>query len=198
MIRNFKLSTFYVVIIVVLIVIILFMRSCSPTTDCPEQGKPITTVDTVYVDKIVPHKVYIPGITKYIPGDTVYIKDIDTTAVLNDYFAKRVYDDTIKLEGLGYVLIKDTISQNKIISRITDGKYKIPVIIKETIIPIKPKNQVYVGIDFIGGPPNLLNYVGPSLTLKTKKDKMYSIGAGINSSGYVNYSLRIGWKIKFK
>lgn len=197
---NFSERTLCYIVIVVLIIVILFLRSCSPTpTNCPEGGKPVIvkTTDTVWVkgkDSII----YKPEKVIYIPGPETF-KDVDTLAILKDYFAKRVYSDKIKIDSFGYVFLTDTVSQNQIVSRKVKLDYKIPVITNTTTITIPPKlrNQVYVGINIGGNLEQPVNYLGPNFVLKTKKDKMYNLGVGIGNGG-LNYNVGTAWKIKLK
>jgi len=195
---KFTGNSFYLIVIAVLVVVIIFLRSCGPG---PEIGEPIitTTIDTVYVDKPIEKKVYVPAIKIKVPGDPIYIiEKADTAAILKEYFSKNVYEDKIQLDSFGYILVRDTISENKITSRITEGKYTIPTINKTTTIqlPYKPKTQVYAGIDIAVGSPAGLTYFGPRLILKTKKDQMYAIGAGFNPAGGLQYQFGTAWKIK--
>lgn len=177
------------------------MRSCEPKPEF-KGGDPIviTKIDTVWTEKTIIKRVYTPGETVTIPGPPTY-KDIDTTAILQDFFAKRIYEDTIKFDTLGYVLVKDTISQNKIISRETSGKYYYPVVNKETttIIPPKSVNQLYVGFNIQGSKQEPINYFGPDFTLKTKKDRIYELGIGYDpyrNQGVGKFGTK--WKIKIK
>lgn len=205
---NFKnlLSTkngFYLTVIAVLVIIILLQRSCKSDIPCPEGGKPVITVkvDTQYVTKQVNKPVYVPGETEYLPGtvDSFY-KDVDTAAILQDFYATRVYRDTIAIDSIGYAYITDTISKNKIESRWFSANYKLPIITKETtvVIPPKAKTQVYAGFEGVVNRNEPLSYFGPTLTLKTKKDGMYTLGAGYDLNGGVSIKAGILWKIKLK
>ena len=203
--KNFKFTTngFYLMIIAVLVIIILLQKGCSPKVPCPDGGEPITTVkiDTEYVDKVVVKPVYKPGETQYLPGliDTI-TTPIDTTAILKDYLATRIYSDTLKIDSIGFVYVSDTVSKNEIQARSFVANYKIPII-KETIttvIPPKPKNQLYIGAEGIGSKREPISYFGSTLVLKTKKDAMYTAGAGYSLNQ--GFSLKAGvlWKIKLK
>lgn len=203
--KTFKFTTngFYLAIIAVLVIIILLQKACTPKFPCPDGGEPITTVviDTQYVDKVVTKPVYKPGETQYLPGriDTIPA-DVDTTAILKDYLATRIYNDTIKVDSIGFVYLVDTVSRNEILARSFKANYKIPLI-KETIttiIPPKPKNQLYVGVEGIGNKQEPISFFGSTLVLKTKKDAMYTAGAGYSVNQ--GFSLKAGvlWKIKLK
>jgi hypothetical protein len=106
---------------------------------------------------------------------------------------------SIKIDSFGYVFLTDTITQNQIDSRKVKLDYKIPVITNTitNTITLPPKTQLYVGFDIMGNKTNPVSYFGPSVILKTKKDKMYNLGVGMGEGGA---SLKLGtaWKIKLK
>src|SRR5690606_27796713 len=95
---SLKRDTYYLLIIAALIIVILLMRSCGPRIDCPDGGEPIieTKIDTIYQEKIVERKIYVPSPADTVPGPTEY-KDIDTLAILKDFYTKFIYEDTIKI-----------------------------------------------------------------------------------------------------
>lgn len=175
------------------------MRACSPSPiTCPEIKPQTVKIDTIWIkgdDSIVyrpkPYKVYLPS-------DTVYI-DVDTLAILKDYFSKVVYQDTIKLDTIGYLLVRDTISQNRIQNRKVIENYQIPIVTKTVTnnVIIPAKTQLYIGFEVAGNKKNPINYFGPNLTLKTKKDQLYSLGTGLSTEG-INYKIGTSWKIKLK
>jgi len=194
---------FYIIIIAILACIILLQRACTPVVKCPEGGKPRTVIirDTQYITKIVEKIVYRPGAVKYLPGEKIYVQmPVDTVAILKDYFASRVYNDTIAIDSIGFAYIQDTVSRNQIIARVLSAEYKIPVVIERvtTIVPPVEKNQVYIGIEAAGNKKQPISYFGPSLVLKTKKDKMYTAGVGYTIEQGFGVKAGVLWKIKLK
>lgn len=197
------------IIIICLVIVILLLKMCSPKPPV-KPGDDIKVKGKKYV---VLHRIidtqYIPK-TKivYKPGETIYVEkpiyidvpvDVDTGAILKDYYAKRVYKDTIKLEdSLGTIALVDTIQENKIKGRLFKSNIN-QIVIKDSIIVEKPSvNQVYVGgvigVDRVVG----INFFGPSLVLKTKTDNMYSLGFGINNNRTTSVQLGALWKIKLR
>jgi hypothetical protein len=129
---------------------------------------------------------------RYKPGKTIVIETtievpvptkVDTQAILKDFYTKRIYVDTFNfVDSLGRIVIKDTISENKIASREYDVKIR-EKIIKETItVKEKPKNQWYLGGSANLNSVNLIGSVGSSILLKNKKDKIYILGLGVSPS----------------
>lgn len=160
-------------------------------------------VDTFYKF----HRTYVN-----VPGKTIYVdkpiyievpKIVDTMAILKDYYAKRIYKDTLILEdNAGKVIVLDTISQNKILNRVysADIATKTIIIDSTKYISSPLKNQLYAGFNVGFDKKELLSISG-GLVLKTKKDKMYQAGAGIinKTEGVAPYVYGgLYWKIKFK
>ncbi len=210
-IKNLNLTSlkldFKTLIIIVLILVILLMKMCTPK---PQPGNTIKVGGKKYqVIKTVTDTQYIRKTkTVYKPGETIYVekpiyvdvpKDVDTSEILKDYYAKYVYKDTIKLEdSLGMVTLTDTIQKNKIVGR----KFKSDInqiVIKDSIFLKEiPKNQLYVGT-VIGADRKVgFNHFGPTFVLKTKSDNMYSLGLGLNNNFTTSLQLGIYWKIKLK
>jgi hypothetical protein len=197
------LNKLYLIIIGVLILIIILLRSCSPNNvggDCQPITKTVIKTDTIW--KVTKgDTLYVPGVTKYLPGKIQYINSkIDTTEIIKDFFSKVYYGDTIKLDNYGFILVKDTITQNRILSRNIEYNYKFPTIEKTITnnITSPPKNQFYIGLELGGSKLQPINYLGANLLLKTKKDKLYNIGAGVMPNTGIEYKIGTAWKIKIK
>lgn len=196
------------ILIIVLIILILFMRMCEPGDKKPGSqitvdGKGYTiikrTVDTQYVKTT--QTVYKNGKTIYV-DKPIYINvptNADTGLILKDYFAKYTYKDTLKLkDSLGYVTIIDTITKNKILNRTFNANINKVIVKDFMIVEPDPKNHLYlggvVGLDKV----NLVNFVGPSVVLKTKKDKVFTVGVGYSNAKTISFQLGTYWRLKFK
>lgn len=132
--------------------------------------------------------------------DTI-LQDIDTSAILKDYFTKYVSIDTLRLQdSLGLVTITDTITQNRIWYR----TYLASITQKEIhdtvwIDPVKTGN-LYFGINGGFTKNQLPGSLGVNLMFQTPTDKMFGLGVGLQNgptiAPYINGS--IYWKIKLK
>jgi len=150
--------------------------------------------DDIYHEVIVEKEVKVPTV-------------IDTAALLKDYYSKVLYKDTLKLDGdLGIIALIDTISQNKILGRIWDAKIRERIIKEELIVKEPAKNQVFYGLNAGFNKEDYVSAIGAGIILKTKKDKIYQLGVGVNNrttdgtngsfSPYVGAG--VYWKIKLK
>ncbi len=196
---NFKkvFNNLQSILIVILVIIILLMRNCSGgKTSIPKPPKPKTEtkIEYVTIEKEVP--VYVPRwkekeVPKYIP----YPIPTDTAAILFEYYAQYKYSDTLSLDTIGYVVVNDVISKNKIESRSYLQKITIPVkTITITDIVYENKRELYYGLG-VSGNKNQLNYVGAELMYRNKKKQAYGLGVGINQNLQPVLSGRIYWKI---
>jgi hypothetical protein len=114
--------------------------------------------------------------------DTEYInKDVDTSAILINFFSQFEYKDTFKLpDSLGYVFVLDTITQNKIKTRKYTARVIERIIDSTTIVKEIEKNRYYVGPNLSINKVDLVNSIGGSLIFKSKKnDNLYQFNTGI-------------------
>ena len=169
------------------------------------------TIDTIEVEKVkVVTKKGEDIIHEIIDVDTLVLRElvnVDTAALLKDYLAKVIYKDTLKLDdGLGFVAVTDTIHKNRINGRTFTANVKERIIKEEMIVKEPAKNQLYYGLNAGFNKEDYVSAIGAGLILKTKKDKIYQIGLGVNNrtvdgtngsfSPYVGFGTY--WKIKVK
>jgi hypothetical protein len=145
-------------------------------------------VDTVYVPTI--QTVYKKGevIYKEVP---IYVElpgRIDTVEVIRDYYSKVVYKDTLKLkDSLGYIALTDTIFRNNILGRVWDSHINKITIKDVLIVKELPKNQIYLGGQLGLNNQSGFTSIGPSVLMKTKKDKVFSVGVGLGPNKTIQY-----------
>ena len=132
---------------------------------------------------------------------------VDTAALLKDFFAKNVYKDTLRLpDSLGIVAVTDTITQNKILGRTFNASVKQREIKETLIVKELPKTQVYYGFNGGFNKADVVSNIGAGVIIKTKKDKIYQLGAGVanrvtdGTNGTLSPYIGAGvyWKIKLK
>ncbi len=169
------------------------------------------TIDTIEVEKTkIVTKKGKDIVHEVIDVDTLVLKEmvnVDSAAILKDYLAKIVYKDTLTLDGgLGTIALTDTITKNRILGRTWDAKVKERIIKEELIVKEPAKAQLYYGLNAGFNKTDYVSAVGAGLILKTKKDKIYQFGLGVNNrttdgtngsfSPYVGFGTY--WKIKVK
>ena len=147
-----------------------------------------TTVDTVTVTK---------EFTKFTKGDkipykildTIYKQNYDTTFIIKDYNQAKEFTDSIRQDSNLFV-IRDTISQNRIIGRSFKAKIQEKTITITNNIQHKPKSSLYLGIrsDIRQDMSRVEHNI--SLSFKTRQRGLFSVGYGM--SGYsVGYAIKL-------
>lgn len=137
----------------------------------------------------------------------IKLVNVDTAALLHDYFAKNIYKDTLRLpDSLGYVFLTDTITKNKIDGRTFTAKVKQRVINNTTIVKELPKTKVFYGIEGGFNKADVVSHLGMGLLINTKSDKIYHLGLGVanrttdGTNGKLSPYIGAGvyWKIKLR
>lgn len=182
-------------LIVILVIIIILLRQCSG-------GSPVKTKVITKIEKETVYDTITQTIPQYIPRwkerilykDTTIYKDIDTSAILEDYFAFYYYSDTIADDSIS-VVINDTISENKIKNRNINYSILYPIttvtITKEHYLN---KREFYVGPN-VGASLNALEYVGIEGLFKGKKRTAISLGIGVDQKFQPQLRLGLYWKL---
>ncbi len=106
---------------------------------------------------------------------------LDTVAILQQYYPKNVHKETLTLEdGIGNVIITDTISHNRLVSRrwVADVKPKV----KERIVEVyRPKTvQWYMGPHMTTNFTQPFQSFGLSIVRKSLNDNLLQFQIGGN------------------
>ena len=227
----FSLLTKYFkeILIIGLIGVILLMRACSgdtvvdPTDIVKVDGKDYELleqkIDTVFINKIVEVKKYVPKYVDRVVEKIVEIPaDVDSLQIIKDYYSKYVVKDTLKLTyefapeitidsmgtkpnpTLGFGILTDTISQNQIVSRDVIWNFQVPTIYNTKVVKELPKTQLYWGLNGGFNREDVITNISGSLLLKTKKDKIFQLGLGVQNNSNIQQlspyiSAGMYWKI---
>lgn len=143
--------------------------------------------------------------------------EIDTNAVIEEYFKKYQYDDVLKISQYvivdttevhvkGNIFLKDILSRNSILERSYTTDIDVPIIEKFKIVEAPAKNKVYIGGNLGFDKTNVINQASTGVLLQTKRDHIYSLNVGavnmatdpINPSPSITPFVSIGayWKIR--
>ena len=168
---------------------VFYFRGCLPEKQSSPkvikvEGKKYEVLkhDTVYQKKTLVE--YRDGVYVY-HSDSVYVEipqNVDTSAILKDFYAMNMFVDTFKTD-IGNIVLNDTISQNKIKGRTYTAKFKYPEV--RTIVKEKPKAAVFAGIGSSINGEAKLQEVSAHIFLETRKRRLYGVGVGIASGAPV-------------
>ena len=205
---NFIKKNFSLLIIAALVIVILLQRTCTPKNSEPKEiikidGKKYEVIKRVTDTLKIPviHNVYKKGEDIYheIPVyvDVIVPSNIDTGLILKKFYATHVYKDTLQLkDSLGFIAVTDSISKNKLVSRSWNAKVN-KTTINNTIYLKELSNQFYLGGSLgMQRPGQFL--LGGNAILKTKTDKVFGLGVGVNSQLQPFFQGSMLWKISFK
>ena len=221
---NLLIKRWKELLILLLVGIIFLMRGCGPDNSDKEiiniDGEDFELLkqetDTVFVEKEVQVTKYVPRyITKEVIKEVEIPVDVDSLAIIKDYFSRVTVTDTLNLDydfpkevtdslgqkpasSLGFGILTDVISQNRIESREIDWFFKIPTVYNTTIVKELPKNEFYYGFGLGVDQTNGFGNFSLNGLLKTKKMNIYGLNLGLsNQAGqykpFVGTSLY--WKI---
>ncbi|MDA9030193.1 hypothetical protein N9H59_03735 [Flavobacteriaceae bacterium] len=214
-------------IIIVGLIIFLLLRGCGDTPQGTKEivkvdGKKYElvdkTIDTVFVEKRVEVPTYVPKYVDRVVEKIVKIPThVDSLQIIKDYYSKFVTKDTLRLTyefapeitidsigtkpnpTLGFGVITDTITQNKVLSRDVVWNFEVPTIYNTTIVKDLPKTQLYYGFNLGGNKQDIFSTASGGLILKTKSDKLYQLNLGVQTNGVDGVVPYIGggifWKI---
>lgn len=113
--------------------------------------------------------------------------------------ALNTYAQTIPIDTLGTVTIKDTIGQNELKNRSVSYNLKEKqVFVKETIqLPYQPKRQVYFGGE-LGVKQIGVDNISLGFLYKDRRDNIYKLGGGLNFTFQPQINLGYYKVLKFK
>ena len=179
-------------LIVVLIALLFLQRSCSSPD--PVEPTVITKIEVKYDTIETVKEVYVPKWRTRVVTETEFIPtEIDTTAILRDYYAKYFYSDTLQIDTIGFAVINDTISRNTILARDVKTNILIPTTIIKKEIYLNNR-EFYWGLG-LQGRTDQINYLGGELLYRNKKRQVYGFGLGVNQDFQPVLSGRLYWKI---
>jgi len=192
--KTHKYEKFRIVntVLLAILIIVLLLKDCGNGNGGPTEPTIIRDTTTIVTyDTITNETVsYVPQyyereIVNYI-HDTVTqieyrIEPTDTAAILEDYFAKYYYADTVIHTDSFTFIVYDTITQNQIAGRSSWYNILYPTI-TNTITEKHYINalEVYLGLNsgFVVKPFNLAN-ASIGLMLRTKKRYIIGINGGV-------------------
>lgn len=199
----------YMFIIGVLIVFVLLQnRGCVSGGERPTSDT-LVIHDTTWVQKdslifakplpakIIYDSLYIEGKTQYLADTNYAALKIQFDNLVKKYTELVIYVDSVKLDTIGYVVVTDSIRENKITGRTWKYDYKIPYVTTTTTITNTKgsKTQLYVGGGINTTQTLGLNSAEAGIMLKTKSDKIYGLRAGSDINGNISYGFQTYWKI---
>lgn len=190
---------------IVILLVIVILQKCGESKPV---DLPTVTHDTTWIvkDSLIYSKPKVVNSVSIVSNDTIihhYLPDTNYSrlvlqyqAVVNELLAKNIHEDSVKIDTIGYAIIRDTVQKNLITGRSTQVNVKYPVILEKVVIPAKKVNQLYIGGAFQTSFVN--QQVGVGALLKTRNDFIFGGSLSVNTYGDQMYGLGAYWKLKLK
>lgn len=179
-------------IIIIILLLLALLEFINPKGFMPNRVVQVPVVDSVPypVHDTIPQEVEVEvqvpvEIEKEVKVEVQVPTPIpvDTMAIVKMFSEnKQTKKDILQLpDNIGTVTIFDTISNNRILSRSFTSKVKQKIVRDTVKIPEPIKNVLYFGMDAKFDKPNVVNFLGVSALYKTKEEKLYRVGVGVNN-----------------
>lgn len=193
--KNLYLITLIVILFTGITIGVLFTRSC--------HNRPgDNNTDTSYITQIIPGDSSLVLLSNNVPGyidSSVYFYyDIDTPAIIAEYFKGKYYIDTIYSEGNILAVIRDSVNLNRILWRNFELQNLREKAIYTTQITHSEGNirQLALGGAAIFDSKRV--YVGPTIILRDKNRNNFSVGVHYASQQPVAVSIGFHKQLNFK
>lgn len=197
------MNKFSSIVIVILAAIIFLQRTCSGVKIPETPSVNSVVIDTVYIQKdttITKTVTRLKQIYLNLPGDSIFVADTNYNTLKSQYeslsktySARNIYQDTILIDSLGKVVIRDTLQYNHLQRRSYKLSYKIPVITKTETIASRRQMYLGGGLSMTTGFTDLTAQV--SVLYKTKKDHIFGVYTLLNGTSKPQVGVNTFWKI---
>lgn len=194
-----------IIALCIVIMVILLSKSCGKKESEPNQTTVYDTIykqerlDTIYTPKLLTRYLRPDAPKVFEKWDTLYIeqlKDVDTSEILRDYNSFLIYKDTVR-NKYGYVVINDTLTMNRIVSRGVITELKVPEVTKTVTLSQPKRAALFIGGGVFGNQKDLAAGYDVNVAFKTRGDKIIEIGYSQFFGGQGYFSLGYKHKISF-
>lgn len=185
-------------LIIAILLVFLLKAECGKPKDggiIKVNGQKVRVIEHKIDTQYVPVK--IKGRTDTLIEDTtiyVEVPIIDSllmSQIAKDYYAKRVFNDTFRI-NYGKIYVQDTVQQNRIVGKSFGADLLVPVVKESLTVEKLPKNELYLGVRTDWEKSGTFVGIGPSLLLKTKRQRIYGVGVSlVNGKPIYNIQMNI-------
>lgn len=188
---------------IVIVLLLIYIGSCTHSGKekiCPETKDSIhidsawRTIDnTKHYAKPKPDTIYYPD-SIYLPADTAELI-AECRRIAFEYFKTKIYNRHIIVDSIGWINLRDSVTQNELYGYYVNSKIKQLTVTKtETKTIVTPaRNKILVGLQLSGN----ADYFGasPSIMFQGKKDNVFMLGYDVINK---NYNVGAFVKIRLK
>ena len=129
-------------------------------------------------------------------ADTNYNKLLaQYNTLLADYLSTGIYSDSLKIDSIGYVHVRDSVMKNNLLGRTYHYNLSYPIIHDSVIKYAAPERQFYFGGGVQGFQKGVIRTFNTGLLYKDKKDRIYILSGTIDSENKIGAQLQTYWRL---
>ena len=199
-----KTNTFLNIFIVVLLIVIL-LQMCNRK---PVGGTSVlVSRDTIWINKDSVIYSTPKVITHVRESDSIIIKEyypdqnyekllIQYNTLLEEFLARSIYEDSLKIDSIGYVHVKDSVTRNSITGRSYHYNLNYPIIHDSVTVFAPPQREVYYGGGFRVNGDRTMDMISAGFMYKDRAERVYILSGTVNKLNTIGIQLQTFWKLK--
>ncbi len=194
----------YLDMIIVALLVVILLQMCKKPLDTTTT---IVYSDTIWVKKDStiysnPKLIIREGsvdsviLKEYLP-DTNYNKLLaQYNSLVTNYLTKNVYEDSLKIDSVGYVYVKDEVMSNALTGRTYNYNLTYPIIHDSVVKYAAPQREFYFGGGIQGFQGGVIRTFNTGLLYKDKKQRIYILSGTVDNENKLGAQLQTYWKLK--
>lgn len=191
-------------IVVLLLVILLQMCNRKPVGGGTSV---LVSRDTIWINKDSVIYSTPQVITHVRESDTTIIKEyypdqnyekllIQYNTLLDEFLARSTYGDSLKIDSIGYVHIKDSVTRNSIVGRSFHYNLKYPIVHDSVTVTLPPQREIYYGGGLSAASDRTIDMFSAGFLYKDKRERVYILSGTVNRFNTIGVQLQTFWKLK--
>lgn len=195
----------YLDFLIIALLVVVLLQMCNKKTT--SETKTYYYKDTTWIKKdsviysspkLIIKEGSIDSVTikEYLP-DTNYARLLaQYNSLLQEYLSRNTYSDSLKIDSIGYVHVKDSITKNSIAGRSFHYNLSYPIIHDSVVKYAPPTRQIYFGGGLQGTSLKEISMFNTGVLYKDKNDRIYVLSATVGQTNNIGAQLQTYWRIK--
>ena len=194
----------FINLVIVALLVVVMLQMCNKRNSV--SGTVIVHRDTTWIIKdstirsipqLITHEKNTDStiIKEYYPDQNYEGLLIQYNTLLQELLSRNVFADSLKIDSIGYVHIKDSVTRNSIVGRSFHYNLKYPRI-HDSVTVFPAVRQLYFGGGLSGHVNNIVDEMSLGIMYKSKKDILFGVSGTYNKDNEFGIRLQSFWKIK--
>ena len=192
-------------LLIVALLVVLILQMCNGRHPMP--GSVVIHKDTTWIikdstihstPKVITQNITLDStiIREYLPDTNYSMLLAQYNSLLQEYFTSRTYHDSLKIDSIGYVFVKDSLAKNLIVDRTYHYNLAYPHIHDSITVYAPPVRQLYFGAGISGHVGDVTDELSAGFMYKSRKDVFIGLMGTYNNDDKFGLRLQSFWKIK--